>query len=92
MLETANSDRFDEDKDLKDVLEDEELFKETFPYFYKRCMETFEKNGDEPYFDRDSIYEGAIPEGITMVDDEYVRSIDFKAIISGGIIEKSGWD
>mgnify|MGYP000113602764 FL=1 len=92
MLETANSDRFDEDKDLKDVLEDEELFKETFPYFYKRWMESFEKNGDEPYFDRDSIYEGAIPEGITMVDDEYVRSIDFKAIISGGIIEKSGWD
>ena len=25
--ETATSDRFDEDKDLKDVLEDEELFK-----------------------------------------------------------------
>ncbi len=89
--ETATSDRFDEDKDLKDVLEDEELFKKTFPYFYKKWVESFEKNGDEPYFDRDSIYEGAIPEEITMVDDEYVRSIDFKAIISGGIIEKSGW-
>ena len=41
--ETATSDRFDEDKDLKDVLEDEELFKKTFPYFYKKWVESFEK-------------------------------------------------
>lgn len=63
-----------------------------FHIFIKGGWNLLKKIGDEPYFDRDSIYEGAIPEGITMVDDEYVRSINFKAIISGGIIEKSVWD
>ena len=87
--ETATSDKFDEAKDLQDVLEDEQLFKETFPYFYKKWVESFKGICFEPHFTRDSLYEDAIPRGIT--DDEYVRAIVFSTIIRGEFISKNGW-
>ena len=77
--------------DYDDYLQGPEEFKESFPYFYEQWVNSFDKEEDVR-FGPDIKYEGAIPEQLIVDDYDYIRTIDFQAIIEGKAVLLEEWD